>query len=130
MEWLIVLKVVDRFNNSNIIELLLLIVRKILLWILVKVVFVEWKILYVDWNILLMWWFIMWLVSWTVIVFLMILEIRYRFDIGWKLENWLWLVFGFCKEGDIIVVLRDFIILVIDSNMLIIFLIVGSSILK
>lgn len=72
----------------------------------------------------------MWLVSWMATALSMILEIRHRFDTGQKLENWLWSASGFFKQGDTTAVLRDFTIVAVDSDMLIIFLIVGSSTLK
>lgn len=96
IEWLIILNVVDKLSNSEIIDLLLLIVFKILFWNFISVVFVLWWDLYVDWNffkklLLLLRWFI----NCVVIVFFVILDKKYKFEIGWKLENSLWLVLFF-----------------------------------
>lgn len=127
IEWLIILNVVDKLSNSEIIDLLLLIVFKILFWNFISVVFVLWWDLYVDWNffkklLLLLRWFI----NCVVIVFFVILDKKYKFEIGWKLENSLWLVLFFFNNGFNMVVLNLLGVWLFVREKLIIWVIIES----
>lgn len=127
IEWLIILNVVDKLSNSEIIDLLLLIVFKILFWNFISVVFVLWWDLYVDWNffkklLLLFRWFI----NCVVIVFFVILDKKYKFEIGWKLENSLWLVLFFFNNGFNMVILNLLGIWLFVREKLIIWVIIES----